>query len=72
MKNIDLSKINIDTKTFQKMIFIYNSIENGWDVKKKNDQYVFLKNHEGKRDVFTDAYLEKFIEASFDISKISN
>ena len=46
---------------FQKMVFIYNSVENGWDVKKNGDQYVFLKPHEGKKDVYTDEYLDKFI-----------
>ncbi len=32
-KTVDLSKINMDLKTFQKMVFIYNSVENGWDDK---------------------------------------
>lgn len=67
---MDLSKINIDMKTFQKMIFIYNSIEDGWDVKKNGDQYVFLKPHEGKKDVYTDEYLDKFIGRNFDLSHI--
>lgn len=70
-KTIDLSKIDIDLKTFQKMIFIYNSIEDGWDVKKNDDRYVFLKHNEGKKDVYTDEYLDKFIERNFDISLIT-
>ncbi len=71
-KTIDLSKIDIDLKTFQKMIFIYNSIEDGWDVKKNGEQYVFLKQNEGKKDVYTDEYLDKFIERNFDISLITS
>lgn len=67
---MDLSKINMDAKTFQKMIFIYNSLEDGWDVKKNGDQYVFLKPHEGKKDVYTDEYLDKFIERNFDFSLV--
>lgn len=67
---MDLSKINMDAKTFQKMVFIYNSVEDGWDVKKNGDQYVFLKPHEGKKDVYTDEYLDKFIERNFDFSII--
>jgi hypothetical protein len=67
---MDLSKINMDAKTFQKMIFIYNSVEDGWDVKKNGDQYVFLKPHEGKKDVYTDEYLDKFIERNFDFSLV--
>lgn len=69
-KTMDLSKINMDAKTFQKMIFIYNSVEDGWDVKKNGDQYVFLKPHEGKKDVYTDEYLDKFIERNFDFSLV--
>ena len=60
----------MDAKTFQKMVFIYNSVEDGWDVKKNGDQYVFLKPHEGKKDVYTDEYLDKFIERNFDFSII--
>ena len=60
----------MDAKTFQKMIFIYNSVEDGWDVKKNGDQYVFLKPHEGKKDVYTDEYLDKFIERNFDFSLV--
>lgn len=71
-KTIDLSKLDIDIKTFQKMIFIYNSIEDGWDVKKRGDQYEFLKQNEGKKDVYTDEYLDKFIERNFDISLIAH
>ena len=70
-KTVDLSKINIDLKTFQKMVLIYNSVENGWDVKKNCDQYVFLKPHEGKKDVYTDEYLDKFIDKNFDILLIT-
>ena len=70
-KTVDLSKINMDLKTFQKMVFIYNSVENGWDVKKSGDQYVFLKPHEGKKDVYTDEYLDKFINKNFDILLIT-
>jgi hypothetical protein len=70
-KTVDLSKIDIDMKTFQKMIFIYNSIEDGWNIQKKGDQYIFLKSHEGKKDVYTDEYLDKFIEKNFDVSLIT-
>jgi hypothetical protein len=68
-KTIDLSKLDIDLKTFQKMIFIYNSIEEGWNIKKTDDHYVFLKPHEGKKDVYTDEYLDKFIERNFELIK---
>ena len=32
----------------QKMAFIYNALEDGWTINKKNDCYIFKKNHEGR------------------------
>ena len=54
--------MNVDTITFQKMNFIMNAIEMGWSVKKNDDNYIFTKKHEGKREVFMADYLEKFID----------
>ena len=54
--------IKIDSAIQQKMKFIMNALENGWSVKKIEDQYVFTKKHEGRREVFMADYLEKFIE----------
>jgi hypothetical protein len=54
--------IKIDSAIQQKMKFIMNALENGWSVKKIEDQYVFTKKHEGRREVFMTDYLEKFIE----------
>jgi len=51
-----------DKKTLAKMKFIYNALEKGWSVKKNDDTYVFTKKHEGKREVFMENYLEKFIQ----------
>ena len=41
---------------------LMNALDNGWTVKKIEDQYVFTKKHEGRREVFMADYLEKFIE----------
>ena len=54
--------IKIDPAIQQKMKFIMNALENGWSVKKIEDQYIFTKKHEGRREVFMADYLEKFIE----------
>ena len=54
--------IKIDSAIQQKMKFIMNALENGWSVKKIDDQYIFTKKHEGRREVFMADYLEKFIE----------
>jgi hypothetical protein len=50
-----------DTKTLHKMRFIMNALEKGWTVKKRDDAYIFKKKHEGKREIFKDSYLDRFI-----------
>ena len=66
----DLENVKIDAIQFQKMMLLYNAIESGWSVKKRNESYVFTKNHEGKKEVLEDSYLTKFMRANLDISKI--
>ena len=63
-------KLSIDYIKLQKMGFIYNALEDGWSIKKKGKQYIFTKNHEGKKEVYLDSYLQKFIQNNFDINKI--
>tara|TARA_B100000424_G_C22729632_1_gene395698 strand:- start:157 stop:384 length:228 start_codon:yes stop_codon:yes gene_type:complete len=68
--DINCNNMNIDTIQMHKMAFLYNALENGWCVKKKENLYVFTKNHEGKKEVYLDDYLKRFITSNFDINKI--
>lgn len=61
IKNIEGNYENIDTVKSQKMTFIFNALNNGWAIKKKNDCYIFKKSHDGDEEVFTDSYLTTFI-----------
>ena len=54
----------------QKMIFLYNALENGWTIKKRNNLYIFTKNHEGKKEVLLDDYLKRFMLDNLDINKL--
>ena len=65
--NVDFK---VDAIKFQKMLLLYNTIEQGWSVKKRNDSYVFTKNHENKKEVLDDSYLMKFMKTSLDLNKI--
>jgi len=56
-----LSSIQINQKTFRKMVFIMNALEQGWKIKKREDSYVFTKKHENKREIFQENYLENFM-----------
>jgi hypothetical protein len=69
--NIDTSNMKIDCIMLQKMIFLYNALEKGWSIKKKNNAYVFTKNHEGKKEVLLEDYLKRFMLENLDISKIN-
>lgn len=62
--------IEINSKQFQKMIFITNAIHDGWSVKKKDDRYIFSKKHENKKEVYDKSYLEKFILTSQELQSI--
>ena len=60
----------VDAIKFQKMLLLYNTIEQGWSVKKRNGSYVFTKNHENKKEILDDSYLMKFMKSSLDLNKI--
>tara|TARA_B100000902_G_C27279365_1_gene900777 strand:+ start:1237 stop:1461 length:225 start_codon:yes stop_codon:yes gene_type:complete len=66
------NKVKVDLLQFQKMGFIYNAIENGWTVKKRDNKYVFTKNKKGEKEVFLDTYLRQFIENNFDVDNMLN
>ena len=68
--NLDLDNENfkIDSIKFQKMLLLYNALEEGWSIKKSNESYIFKKNHEGKKEIYdeeTDEELEPTIKESF-------
>jgi hypothetical protein len=63
-------KININYLTLQKMTFLFNALEDGWEIKKIDNKYFFIKKHEGKKEVFSDNYLKRFLEQNFDVNKI--
>ena len=51
------------------MIFIYNAIDDGWNVKKVADTYVLSKKHLGKKELLRDDYLSTFMDQYLDVSK---
>ena len=70
LKDLENENVKVDVIKFQKMILLFNSIEQGWSVKKRNDSYVFSKNHEGKKEVLEESYLKKFMKTNLDLNKI--
>ena len=68
--NDENKQIEIDQIKFQKMVFLYNALDNGWSIKKRNNSYIFTKHHEGKREIFESSYLSIFMKENADINKI--
>ena len=62
--------LEIDKIKFQKMVFLYNALDNGWSIKKTQNSYIFKKNHEGKKEVFNETYLSMFMKDNADINKL--
>jgi predicted transposase YbfD/YdcC len=70
LKDLENENIKVDAIKFQKMLILFNSIEQGWNVKKKNNSYVFTKRHENKKEVLEDSYLIKFMKTNLDLNKV--
>lgn len=60
------NQLDIENKKLSKMIFLFNALENGWAIKKHENNYLFRKKHEGKKEVFSDKYLSRFMGENFD------
>jgi hypothetical protein len=69
-KSININTIKVDAIKMQKMVFIYNALEEGWNIEKKKDLYIFNKKHENKKEVYLDEYLKSFIEGNINFNKI--
>ena len=55
---------NINYITLEKMKFLYNALESGWTIVKKDDKYIFNKKHEGEKEIYLESYLQQFILAN--------
>ena len=52
----------VDNKFQQKLLFIYNALENGWEIKKSGNKYILKKENNEDKEVYLDNYLDKFIK----------
>ena len=59
----DLTKYSL--KEWRKILFIFNAIEDGWSVKKRNNLYIFSKQKGKEKQIYEEKYLEKFIYKYF-------
>jgi hypothetical protein len=61
--------IEIDKEKYI-LAFLFNGLNNGWTIKKNNKKYIFSKNHEGKKEFFSDTYINTFIKDNFNLQLI--
>jgi hypothetical protein len=68
-KNLPQSSNNIDErhieyKDIQKMIFIFNALNDGWTVKKiDTDKFEFIKDNEKiQKEIILEEYIKKYIK----------
>ena len=69
-KYLENNKIKFDNNSFQKMVFVFNALDDGWSVKKQNNSFIFKKNHEGKKEIFDESYLSIFMKDNMNINNI--
>ena len=67
---LENNKIKINQITFQKMNLLYNALDEGWSIKKKDNSYIFTKKHENKKEIIEDSYLLKFMRTNLDMNKV--
>ena len=72
LKDLENENIKIDVVQFQKMILLYNALEDGWTLTKKDDCYIFKKPHFDQIEILENNYLLKFMKTNLDISKLIN
>ena len=61
---MDLNEKNIDYNDIQKMVFIFNALNDGWTVKKLDkDKFEFIKDKEQlKKEVVLEDCIKEFIK----------
>jgi len=69
---LETNKIKITPIMFQKMKLIYNALDEGWCIKKKDTSYIFTKKHENKKEIIEDSYLLKFMKSNLELNKLAN
>ena len=68
---LDNDNLKINTIQFQKMVLLFNAIEDGWTIKKRENAYVFTKNHENRKEILHDDYLLQFMKQKLDMTNLS-
>lgn len=61
---------DISPSELQKMLFLFNALQDGWEIKMKDNKYHFKKKHESNHEIYLDSYLSEFIKKNMDVSTV--
>ena len=67
--DLSLKDLNLSSKEIHKIIFLYNALQDGWTIKKRDEKYIFTKHNNKDKEVYMDNFLEKFIIKNFNLDK---
>lgn len=67
MNKIKLCNEDINKKDLSKILFIFNAIEDGWNVKKRDNSYIFSKQKCKEKQVLSEDFLNKFLVKYFNL-----
>jgi hypothetical protein len=59
---VNIPPIHVGTDT-NKMAFIFNAIETGWSVKKRNGRYIFSKKHNNESKYLKRTFINDFVNS---------
>lgn len=59
--------MDIDPKFQRKLIFIYNCLDDGWCVKKKDQKFIFFKKHNKSNKYYKKKYINEFVETNLEL-----
>ena len=65
---LEIEKKLSDQKKILVSDFIFNALQDGWKVKKKNDKYIFSKHKGKEKQVYEEKYLERFVQKYFNFN----
>jgi hypothetical protein len=68
-ERIDSGKMDVNKELKNEiyvMMFLMNTLDNGWSVRKKNNNFIFRKKHNDKKEIYSDNYLVNFLKSNIE------
>ena len=62
---MNFSDICINDKDRAISLFVFNALQDGWCIKKRNNQYIFTRRNGKDKEVYKEEFLENFLKKYF-------